>query len=1480
MISKKYKLLYILSALSLTACGGGGGGGSSATPDTPTIAANAKLMTDVSRPYMSDKEAILEMSIEVGSINQMLLQAADNKNELEIYSREFVSTSSSSHAIHFEEISSDQSCLSKKILQPAENCIDQWKVSTVNQEDQYQGKVVYGTNLGSIEAPVQIVFKSPTDPVFQRDRFTISSITPIAVGETTSITLNNSTQYPINYPVIEFPKGLKPFITDMSTVTEIKSGQSAIIRFKIIDSKEAQQALKAGQDDLNANKEDAHLKYSSARFSTQVYQLQPTIYLNDLVIQKSNAQNFREIDGKLAMDLSILNVSQDSMTNLIIDITKGSQYITVDHSKCHFPLQKNNSCIVTIMVDPSISSTYASDSVFDINLKVNDQSNREPGLISFLLDMNANVAIGLESTLVADHENQIYLQNNSLIQWLPSSDVEDYKIIDGMMNDITSEFVIGNGVKSPDCLTAHTIAKNTGCYITVLPNTDQTGKQLKLHLDHSNVQNAALLLPSYSANGISGNNALTPATVIKGRDLSMYFTIAPPSSKTFKGFEVVGLSTATQDMSYPNSCKQGDIVNSDHPCQLKIDIAGDEIDGENFKPQLIILWQDGTQSTAELNIDIVDPTQPGEDVSGLSDINLLQSQTNYVDINQDGIQIFIKNTTGKVLSALNIQMLPQWLNDLVDVSQLQMITLSPDQEAMLNIPLKSDKSANDLSAALRAHLDEITHNDHQDETGGQVIRFSSSNALDDYFPKIKVDTIPYFDSEGFNDENNKQTLTYTMVFGKPNQQYIEVKNPTNYRYDINFSESLPSGITRVMSGAINGLTNCSEFPSLLAGEKCAVALIASPNANVIEGDHLDLSMTPAEGDVTSTTTLQMSFKVNYVYDITYQAEGSAIAIPLSGHKVYNLKLVNNEQGIQWVPSTNISDYMISHDQGVSGLSITAPTIMPNCTDGSAVATDGYCYIGLEIDEHALTQSNYQLSLKMGESNLALDVLNVGQISIVEYGKASVQLVQNGHSINHVVRAGEIIDVVISAPENWYASVADDQQYSIRANHPAISFPQGSMCILSQSAQSTECKVPVQIDEALQSGHYLLKIIPEQQTILPINLSELDLGVSSVKYTSISSFNNHVCALDDKDNAYCWGRNFNGQLGSGESYEYALEPVSVVLGDASAGNQWQNIAVGFYHTCALNQLGDAYCWGSNYKGELGNGSFQESNTPKALANGEIPQGVKLTEMQSGASFSCALATDKHVYCWGNNQNGVLGAGITNPNKTVPVRVNESNITPGALIESISLGNNHACLLTDTKEAYCWGSNYYKELGTQLPVNTSNTPIKVNLEGVSLKSIYTGHSHTCGVSDHNETYCWGNNDSGQLGTGVPPSLGEALPKKVESGSMPEGVYIESMALGSAHSCAIASDDKVYCWGANSNGLLGNGVETGNYENKPIAIVQGDIPEGALMSSIVAGSSHTCVLSMGYSYCWGRNTNGQLGNGTLNNSLIPAVGKLPIV
>ena len=101
------------------------------------------------------------------------------------------------------------------------------------------------------------------------------------MGETTSITLNNSTQYAINHPVIEFPKGLKPFITDMSTVTEIKSGQSAIIRFKVVDNKEAQQALKAWKDDLNANKEDAHLKYSSARFSTQVYPLQPTIYLND-----------------------------------------------------------------------------------------------------------------------------------------------------------------------------------------------------------------------------------------------------------------------------------------------------------------------------------------------------------------------------------------------------------------------------------------------------------------------------------------------------------------------------------------------------------------------------------------------------------------------------------------------------------------------------------------------------------------------------------------------------------------------------------------------------------------------------------------------------------------------------------------------------------------------------------------------------------------------------------------------------------------------------------------------------------------------------------------------------------------------------------------------------------------------------------------------------------------------------------------------
>ena len=173
-----------------------------------------------------------------------------------------------------------------------------------------------------------------------------------------------------------------------------------------------------------------------------------------------------------------------------------------------------------------------------------------------------------------------------------------------------------------------------------------------------------------------------------------------------------------------------------------------------------------------------------------------------------------------------------------------------------------------------------------------------------------------------------------------------------------------------------------------------------------------------------------------------------------------------------------------------------------------------------------------------------------------------------------------------------------------------------------------------------------------------------------------------------------------------------------------------------------------------------------------------------------------------------------------------------------------------------------------------------PVKVDLAGVIFKNIYTGHYHTCGLSDQNKAYCWGSNDNGQLGTGVMPSLGESIPKKLESGSMPEGETIESMTLGNAHSCAVASNHKVYCWGLNRDGLLGNGVEVGSYENKPIAIVQGDIPEGGLISSMAAGSSHTCILSKGYDYCWGRNTNGQLGNGTLNNSLTPVVGKLPTV
>jgi len=287
----------------------------------------------------------------------------------------------------------------------------------------------------------------------------------------------------------------------------------------------------------------------------------------------------------------------------------------------------------------------------------------------------------------------------------------------------------------------------------------------------------------------------------------------------------------------------------------------------------------------------------------------------------------------------------------------------------------------------------------------------------------------------------------------------------------------------------------------------------------------------------------------------------------------------------------------------------------------------------------------------------------------------------------------------------------------------------------------------------------------------------------------------------------------------------------------------------YNNCGVRYDGKGYCWGSGASGALGNGTSTDSASPVAITMSGVLAGKTLKSIVPG----CAIASDNNAYCWGDNYYGSLGNG-TNTNSSVPVAVNTSGVLAGKTIKSISSGGGTVCVIASDNKGYCWGSNSSGVLGNG---NTTdqNVPVAVYASGVlagkTLLSISVGNSDACAIASDNNAYCWGTDNRGGLGDNG--SNYSAIPVAVSQSGVLAGKTITSIAANFKSGCAIASDGKAYCWGAGFYGELGNGgtVDSGY----PTAVDTSGVLAGKTLKSIVASTWGYCALSTdGNVYCWG--------------------------
>jgi alpha-tubulin suppressor-like RCC1 family protein len=368
---------------------------------------------------------------------------------------------------------------------------------------------------------------------------------------------------------------------------------------------------------------------------------------------------------------------------------------------------------------------------------------------------------------------------------------------------------------------------------------------------------------------------------------------------------------------------------------------------------------------------------------------------------------------------------------------------------------------------------------------------------------------------------------------------------------------------------------------------------------------------------------------------------------------------------------------------------------------------------------------------------------------------------------------------------------------------------------------------------------------------------VSLAGAKKTFCKIDTGNAWTAAIDKYGQVWCWGNGGDGRLGRNSTVSF-LTPVSI----AGQKKTFCHISAGNATTAGIDKYGIIWSWGFNSSGQLGNGANTAVWTPVSLA------GARKTFCKINLGNGQTMAIDQYgqAWGWGFNANGLLGNGDFTA-KNTPVRV-YSSIT----FCEISAGSQHSIAVDKNKRLWGWGPYSFGQLGNNNTITSCMTPVsvlgaaktfcQVNGEIVSFNATtFNNNSSNLAIDKNGLIWGWGQNAAGQFGDNS--TINRLTPVSV-AGAIKTFCAISS---GGGHSLAIDKYGRVWAWGSNSNGQIGDNSTINRLT--PVSIA------GAIKTFCAISGGNAYSLSIdkyGRAWAWGFNNNGQLGDNSVSSRILP--------